>query len=341
MTQTFFKTIFANTGDVATIPLPAQISGAISFEKGYPVNYQEDPATVPAALDIDREQFNYLMNLITANIQVLQVHGIPDFITSAANGGTAYSYDINSIVRFTGGWATTGAANYISLIAANTTDPTTQANWGLISVTPAQLPGTIKYVSDFTNLPAGYIWANGKTIGNASSNATGRANADTLALFSIYWTYSAATLPIFTSAGALSTRGSTAAADFSANKAISIPNLMGSVLAGLDGMGGAPNTNNLTVVGSGISGVTAGATGGSQSVSLTANQNGAHAHGPGGGGNTFTEIASSGSLAQYSAGNPDHLEIYSPTTGVSGSGAPHLNVQSTIVMPVIIALGTV
>jgi len=340
MSQFFFIVPFANTGDVSPVPVDAQPDGSESFEKGFPINYQEDPDSEPTAKLIDREQFNYLMNLITGNIQVLQTRGFPDFITTSDNDGVPYPYEINAICRFTGGWASAGAANYISLIAANTTDPTNQTNWGLIAPSRPELTGTIKTVSDSVNLPTGYIWANGQTIGNAASNATARANADTQALFNIYWAYSQAVLPIYTSAGALSVRGVSASADYAANKAIAVPNLMGSVVAGLDGMGGAPATSLLTTAGSNISGVTPGASGGAQSVSLTAAQNGPHTHGPGGGATSFRQIGAAGRIMQFSAGNPDAQEIDSATTASSGSGTAHLNVQPTVVLPIIIALGT-
>jgi len=66
--------------------------------------------------------------------------------------------------------------------------------------------------------PAGWVVEKG-TIGNASSNATNRANSDTLSLFTLMWTeFTNAELPIQDSAGAASTRGASAAADFAANK---------------------------------------------------------------------------------------------------------------------------
>ena len=341
-TQTFFQIPFASSGDIATIPGAAQSNGSISFTDGYTINYQQNPLSFPGAINIDRLTFNELMLLITQNIQTLQLHGIPYYIPSAQNGGSPVSYDINSIVRFTGGWASTGDAVYISLIGSNTTTPATQANWGLITQGATAIAGEVKTVSDPVNLPTGYIWANGQTIGNASSNATGRANADTAALFTIYWGYSPAVLPMFTSLGAAAARGVSAASDYAANNAMAIPNLMGCTVAGLDGMGGAPNTNNLTLAGSNISGTTPGATGGAQNVSLTSGQNGAHAHGPGGLSTTFRTIGGPPGqwVFQYSAGTPDGYENDNATTGTSGSGSPHLNVQPTIVLPIIIALGT-
>ena len=70
--------------------------------------------------------------------------------------------------------------------------------------------------------PTGWIAGNGSTIGNAGSGAT-RANVDTLALFTAWWTdYSDAQLPILTSAGGASTRGASAAADWAALKRLTV-----------------------------------------------------------------------------------------------------------------------
>ena len=67
--------------------------------------------------------------------------------------------------------------------------------------------------------PPGWIKENGGTIGSAASGASNRANADTEALFTLLWnTYNQATLPIQNSAGAVTTRGASAAADFAAAK---------------------------------------------------------------------------------------------------------------------------
>ena len=86
--------------------------------------------------------------------------------------------------------------------------------------------------------PPGYVLADGRTIGSASSGATNRANADCEALFSLLWTVMP-TLPIYTFEGVASTRGANAAADFAANKQLTIFDARGRVLAGLDNMGGA------------------------------------------------------------------------------------------------------
>lgn len=74
-----------------------------------------------------------------------------------------------------------------------------------------------------SSTPAGWLKLNGGTIGSAASGATARANADTLALFTLLWTdFPQSVLPIQTSAGGASTRGASAAADFAANKRLPI-----------------------------------------------------------------------------------------------------------------------
>ena len=79
-------------------------------------------------------------------------------------------------------------------------------------------------VQDFllTTAPTGWTVLSG-TIGNAASGGTSRANADTEALFTALWNaFSNTVLPIYTDTGAVSTRGASAAADFAANKRLSL-----------------------------------------------------------------------------------------------------------------------
>lgn len=79
---------------------------------------------------------------------------------------------------------------------------------------------------------AGYVRLNGRTIGNAASGATERANNDTSALFTYLWTYvNEASAPV--SGG----KGPSPSADFTANKTIGLPDMRGAALTGLDTMG--------------------------------------------------------------------------------------------------------
>lgn len=81
-----------------------------------------------------------------------------------------------------------------------------------------------------TGVHTGFVRANGRTVGSATSGATERANTDTQALFLHLWNEDA-NLSVSTG------RGASAAADWAANKTIALPDLRGRVIAGLDDMG--------------------------------------------------------------------------------------------------------
>lgn len=80
---------------------------------------------------------------------------------------------------------------------------------------------SLKSVAD-----SGWVLMNDTTIGNAASSATGRANADTIDLFTLLWNNTINTW-CAVSAG----RGASAAADFAANKTIALPKSLGRALA--------------------------------------------------------------------------------------------------------------
>lgn len=83
--------------------------------------------------------------------------------------------------------------------------------------------GDFKYVMRATAQP-GWLPLNGTiaTIGAPTSGAT-RANNDTFALFSLWWSdYTDAQLPILTITGAASTRGANAGADWDAGKRLTV-----------------------------------------------------------------------------------------------------------------------
>lgn len=85
-----------------------------------------------------------------------------------------------------------------------------------------------------TGVHPGWERCNGRTIGDATSGATGRANADTQALFEYLWAAVPNTI-LAVNGG----RGASASADFAAHKTIQLPDLRGRTLAGLDDMGTA------------------------------------------------------------------------------------------------------
>ena len=81
-----------------------------------------------------------------------------------------------------------------------------------------------------TGVLSGFVRANGRTIGSATSGASERANADCQTLFEYLW---GADANLTVSTG----RGASANADWVANKTIALPDWRGRTLAGLDDMG--------------------------------------------------------------------------------------------------------
>jgi microcystin-dependent protein len=149
--------------------------------------------------------------------------------------------------------------------------------WRLIGTLPGWHVGEIRDTSR-GSAPSGWLLCSGRTIGSASSNATARANADTEYLYTVLWTdYTDAELPMVTSGGSPTTRGASAAADFAANKRLSLPDFRGRVLAGKDDMGGT-SANRLTNQSGGLNGDTLGASGGAETHTLTTAQTPAHTH---------------------------------------------------------------
>ncbi|MGF6434324.1 hypothetical protein [Bradyrhizobium elkanii] len=130
-----------------------------------------------------------------------------------------------------------------------TVDPTTIASTGDVKVAYG------------TSVLSGWVRANGRTIGNATSGATERANADTSALFAWLWNAD----PNLSVSGG---RGASAAADFSASKTIMLPDWRGRALAGLDDMGNSA-AGRLTATYFGTSATVLGAGGGSQTTTIS------------------------------------------------------------------------
>lgn len=105
-----------------------------------------------------------------------------------------------------------------------TVDPTTILTTGDIKVTYG------------TGSVTGFVRANGRTIGSATSGATERANSDVQALFEYLWS---ADSNLTVSGG----RGASAAADWAANKTIALPDFRSRSLMALSDMGNTADTS--------------------------------------------------------------------------------------------------
>ncbi len=135
----FFRVPFALSGDQAAVPDAAAVDGSVSYMEGYGLDY-ELPKTDPDSKNIERQKMNNIFFSATKAIGELQGQGIPDFITTALNGGSPFPYAINALARYTDGVV------YRSLVAANTALPTDATKW-------ASEAGAVKFDRTVTTYP--------------------------------------------------------------------------------------------------------------------------------------------------------------------------------------------
>lgn len=184
--------------------------------------------------------------------------------------------------------------------------------------------GDVKISVSAGNEGNAWLVLDGKTIGNASSGATSRANADMLGAFTVLWdNFANAQLAIQDSGGGASTRGASALADFNANKRMPLPDLRGRTVAGLDNMGGT-SLNLVTDANADLNGGKMGA----QTHPLTSAENGTHSHNAP---SPFLNFVMGQTPGQGIAGVAGGTTLnYPTTTATSGSGTAHNNMQPTI-----------
>jgi hypothetical protein len=142
---------------------------------------------------------------------------------------------------------------------------------------------------------SGYVRLNNLTIGSATSGATERANADTQALFNFLW-------GVDSSLAVSGGRGATSAADWSANKQLSLPDWRGYGLGALDDMGNSA-AGRLTASYFGAVATVLGAVGGGEYFTLAP-----------------THIPVSGLSVSGTTGtdSPDHTHGYTDASVVGG-----------------------
>ncbi len=170
-----------------------------------------------------------------------------------------------------------------------------------------------------TVLPEHHLWANGGTIGDASSGATSRANADTIDLYTVLWksANNDGQIKLYDSTGAVVTKGTGAANDFAAHKQVSLPDKRGRVAVGLDNMGGA-SANVVNNVNADVLSGNAG----EENHTLTIAQIPAHSH------REYGNWDHSNADGYYMAMNAANaLAESNYNTGNTGDGGPHNNMQ--------------
>ena len=110
MARRQYKTPFAATGDVVSVPDAVQPDGSVSLSQGFGFDYQRDPNTDPLAKVFPRDAHNGILNEITASIGEIQQQGYPIWVLAGA------PYPINAVVRHTD-------KNWRSTIANNNDEP--------------------------------------------------------------------------------------------------------------------------------------------------------------------------------------------------------------------------
>jgi len=183
---------------------------------------------------------------------------------------------------------------------------------------------------------AGFVRANGNTIGSGASSATERANDDAEALFTWLWD-NLANDQAAVSGG----RGGTAAADWSANKTIATPDLRGSCPLGLDDMGASASSRLASAPFANGNATTGGSVVGANTVAIEVANLPPHTHGVGTlvmdtlGAHTHpvSGTTASAGFHNHAVTDPPHAhttnDYRTPTTVDSNGGGSTSNVVST------------
>jgi hypothetical protein len=178
--------------------------------------------------------------------------------------------------------------------------------------------GDLKASARLGDIDNRWLICDGRTIGNASSGATARANADMERLYVYLWeNVGIGQLVIQNSSGVDTTRGASALADFSANKRLPLFNLKGRTIAGID-----PDDVALSFAWSKLM----GGFGGFERHRLLVSEMPIHTHNPATGTTILQGIASGGS-AGLAAGS---TVTSSASTASAGADGEHNNVQPTM-----------
>lgn len=287
------------TGTTATAPLlaanqvvfliPANTNtGAVTFDRdaqGTPKNVfangaalagGEVRAGIPVALFYDGTVYNLLSEQSFSDAQAIAV--------SAVDITKKLKFDLSALL--------TGTTLTVS---------------GFFTTGDVKL--TLKTVAD-----PGWVLMNDTTIGDATSGATGRANADTSALFTLLWNNT-----VDADCAVSTGRGANAAADYAAHKTLALPKTLGRALASYGAGSGLTSRALAHVVGE-------------ENHALTIAELAAHTH-------TGTSINGTSATAGRVSNNGNANDTPGGWTSDStGSGTAHNTMQPTVFLNVMVKL---
>ena len=260
------------------------------------------------------------INGTAANISLLPYQAISIFVNAEENGFIATAKRTHSKTNniaentvFTGNVSITGDASLATDVTGNV--------WST-----GDVKLTLKSTAD-----SGWIMMDDGSIGSASSGATTRANADAESLYTLLWTNISDTwAPVSTG------RGASAAADFAANKTLTLPRTLGRALA----VSGAGSSLTSRALGEYL---------GAETHALTTAELASHAHvqqvSEGGTPATLSNAkaaagngGNSANTLQNSVNNATNGSIVDLSTATAGSGDAHNNMQPSSFLNVMVKL---
>jgi hypothetical protein len=216
---------------IRPIPIDSQIGinpGFASLNDGFPpLTMTPTPA---GGIPPFGQDMNGILKQVTQVQQWQQAGGIWQFDPAFATaiGGYPAGAILSSRVILGRQW--------MSTVDNNATDPDSASavNW---VTPPGQIPVGTPVASFSSDVPFGYVPANGLRIGNTNAGGNYAAPGYLLVFRYVWLKFSNAECPLFNSVGQAIPRGANPDTDWSANNNITLPDMRCVGIIGVDGMG--------------------------------------------------------------------------------------------------------